>query len=84
LKALETDVKNQKQEIKNRLCAMLGDNEIGLVGEGEDTRKVSWKTIPGKVTVDSEKLRQKNRKSSRSTVNREPQPDGSQHKQGGK
>ena len=58
LKALETDVKSQKQEIQNRLCAMLGDNEIGLVGEGEDTRKVSWKTIPGRVTIDSKKLRE--------------------------
>jgi predicted phage-related endonuclease len=58
LKALEGDVKAQKQEIQNRLCSMLGDNEIGLVRDGENARKVSWKTIPGRVTIDSKKLRE--------------------------
>lgn len=57
LKELEADVKNQKQEIQNKLCAMLGDSETGLAGEGEDTRKISWKTVAGRVTIDSKRLK---------------------------
>ena len=58
LKALEADVKAQKQEVQNLICALLGDNEIGLVGEGENVRKVSWKTVAGRVTIDTKKLKE--------------------------
>ena len=58
LKALEQDVKAQKQEIQNKVCALLGDAEIGYVGEGDNIRKVTWKTIPGRVTIDSKKLKE--------------------------
>lgn len=58
LKALEGDIKTQKQEVQNRICALLGDNEIGWVGEGENARKVTWKTVAGRVTIDSKKLKE--------------------------
>ena len=49
----EKAVKKAIQEQKNKLCAMLGDNEVGFVGE----RKVTWKMQNGRVTVDSKKLK---------------------------
>ena len=58
LKALEGDIKTQKQEVQNRICALLGDNEIGWVGEGENARKVTWKTVAGRVTIDTKKLKE--------------------------
>ena len=57
LKALKADIDSQTQDIKNKLCAMLGDNEIGIIGEGDNERKVTWKTVNGKVTIDSKKLK---------------------------
>lgn len=57
LKALKAEIETESKEIQNKLCAMLGDNEIGFVGEGEDARKVSWKTVAGRTTIDSKKLK---------------------------
>lgn len=57
LKELEDDVKTQQQDIKNRICAMLGDNEVGMVGDGDAARKVTWKTVAGRVTIDSKRLK---------------------------
>lgn len=57
LKELETSIKAEKQELQNKLCAMLEDNELGIVGEGDTARKVSWKSYPGKITIDSKALK---------------------------
>ena len=57
LKALKADVEAQSKEIQNKLCAMLGDNEIGVIGEGDNERKVTWKTVSGRTTIDSKKLK---------------------------
>lgn len=53
LKALEADLKGKKQEVQNKLCALLGDNEVGIIGD----RKVSWKTTAGRTTIDSKALK---------------------------
>ena len=57
LKKLKAGLDAEAAEIQNQLCAMLGDAEIGLLGEGEQARKVSWKSYPGRVTIDSKKLK---------------------------
>jgi putative phage-type endonuclease len=57
LKALKADIDSQTKDIQNKLCAMLGDNEIGIIGEGDNERKVTWKTVNGRVTIDSKKLK---------------------------
>ena len=57
LKALKSDIDSQTKDIQNKLCAMLGDNEIGIIGEGDNERKVTWKTVNGRVTIDSKKLK---------------------------
>ena len=57
LKALKSDIDTQTKDIQNKLCAMLGDNEIGIIGEGDNERKVTWKTVNGRVTIDSKKLK---------------------------
>ena len=57
LKALKADIDSQTKEIQNKLCAMLGDNEIGVIGEGDNERKISWKTVSGRTTIDSKKLK---------------------------
>jgi putative phage-type endonuclease len=57
LKELEADIKAQKQDIQNHICELLGNNEIGLVGEGENARKVTWKTVAGRTTIDAKKLK---------------------------
>ncbi|WP_026765588.1 YqaJ viral recombinase family protein [Selenomonas ruminantium] len=57
LKALKSDIDFQTKDIQNKLCAMLGDNEIGIIGEGDNERKVTWKTVNGRVTIDSKKLK---------------------------
>ena len=57
LKALKADIDSQTKDIQNKLCAMLGDNEIGIIGEGDNARKVTWKTVNGRVTIDSKKLK---------------------------
>ncbi|MCI1750899.1 MAG: YqaJ viral recombinase family protein [Megasphaera cerevisiae] len=48
-KTVETSLK----EAENKLCLLLGDNEIGYAGE----RKVTWKLQNGRVTLDSKKLK---------------------------
>lgn len=57
LRALRREAEREAAEIQNKLCAMMGDNEIGLIGDGEDARRVSWKSIPGRVTVDGKRLK---------------------------
>ena len=57
LKELEADVKTQKQDIQNRICAMLGDNEVGIARDADGERKVTWKTVAGRVTIDSKRLK---------------------------
>jgi predicted phage-related endonuclease len=57
LKELKSGIEAESKEIQNRLCAMLGDNETGLAGEGEEERKVTWKTVAGRTTIDSKRLK---------------------------
>ena len=57
LKGLRADIDTEAKEIQNKLCAMLGDNEVGIVGEGDTARKVSWKTTAGRVSIDTKRLK---------------------------
>jgi putative phage-type endonuclease len=57
LKDFEKSIKAQKREIQNKLCAMLGDYEVGIVCEGDDTREVKWATVAGRKTLDSKRLK---------------------------
>jgi putative phage-type endonuclease len=57
LKELKSGIEAEAKEIQNKLCAMLGDNETGLAGEGEEERKVTWKTVAGRTTIDSKRLK---------------------------
>lgn len=45
-------IKEQQDEGKNQLKLMLGENEIGVIGD----RKVTWKTQKGRTSIDSKKL----------------------------
>ena len=45
-------IKEQQEQDKNQLKLMLGDNEVGIVGD----RKVTWKTQKGRTSIDSKKL----------------------------
>ena len=45
-------IKEQQEQAKNQLKLMLGDNEIGVIGD----RKVTWKTQKGRASIDSKKL----------------------------
>lgn len=49
----EKDIKAKIQEQKNKLMLMLGDNEVGYVGD----RKITYKTTKGRVTIDSKRLK---------------------------
>lgn len=53
LQTLTKELTNEIEENKNKLRLMLGNNEIGLVGD----RKVTWKTQAGRTTIDSKKLK---------------------------
>lgn len=53
LKAAEAEAKRNRQEVENRLCGLLGDHEAGLIGD----RRITWKTHPGRVTLDGKKLK---------------------------
>lgn len=57
LKETKTSIDTQLKEVQNKLCAMLGDNEIGLAGTGDDARRVCWKTVAGRTTIDSKRLK---------------------------
>lgn len=52
-KAEKKNLDANLKESENKLCLLLGDNEIGYAGE----RKVTWKVQNGRVTVDSKKLK---------------------------
>ena len=52
-KEREKEVKASIEEYKNRISLLLGNNEIGYVGD----RKVTWKLQNGRVTLDSKKLK---------------------------
>lgn len=54
LERVETDIKAQIDERKNRLCAMLGENEIGEIG----LWRVTWKPTKPRVTIDSKRLKE--------------------------
>ena len=53
LKETKKDIEEQIKKAQNEICVMLGDCEVGYVGE----RKVTWKAQAGRVTVDSKKLK---------------------------
>ena len=53
LKQAEKDTKEQRQKVENEICAMLGDNESGYIGE----RLVTWKSHAGRVTLDTKQLK---------------------------
>ncbi len=57
VKKLKAGLDEEAQEIQNRLCVMLGNAEMGILGEGETARKICWKSYPGRVTIDSKKLK---------------------------
>ena len=57
LKELKEGLELEARGLQNQLCVMLGDAEVGIIGEGETSRKVSWKSYPGKVTIDSKALK---------------------------
>lgn len=57
LKESEKSIKGQIAEIQNKFCSMLGDYEIGTVGDDEDARTVKWQTVAGRVTVDTKRLK---------------------------
>lgn len=46
-------VENNLKETENKLCLLLGDNEIAYAGE----RKITWKFQNGRITVDSKRLK---------------------------
>jgi putative phage-type endonuclease len=46
-------VESTLKETENKLCLLLGDNEIGYAGD----RKITWKVQNGRITVDSKKLK---------------------------
>ena len=54
---MKEEIETEANDIRNKLCAMLGNNEIGIIGEGENERRVTWKTVKGRVTIDSKKLK---------------------------
>lgn len=45
--------KEALERAKNALKDVLGNNEVGILGD----RKITWKTQNGKVTIDSKKLK---------------------------
>lgn len=53
LKETIGQLEEQKKLSENELKAMLGDAEVGVIGED----KVSWKTQNGRITVDSKRLK---------------------------
>lgn len=53
LKETEKNVKEGIKKAQNELCEMLGNCEIGYIGE----RKITWKTQAGRTTIDSKKLK---------------------------
>lgn len=53
LKETIVQLEYQKKLSENELKVMLGDAEVGVIGED----KVSWKTQVGRVTVDSKRLK---------------------------
>lgn len=50
-------LKSEMQEAQNKLCALLGDHEIGWIGQGDNARKVSWKCAAGRTTIDAKRLK---------------------------
>lgn len=57
LKELKAGIDEEQKAIQNQLCEMLGDAETGLFGEGDTARKVTWKSYPGRATIDSKRLK---------------------------
>ena len=47
------EAKAAAEEQKNKLCAMLGDYEIGFIGD----KKITWKRYDGRITVNAKKLK---------------------------
>ena len=45
------EAKAAAEEQKNKLCAMLGDYEIGFIGD----KKITWKRYDGRITVNAKK-----------------------------
>ena len=58
LKAMKADIETQVKDVQNKLCAMLGDNEIGIICEGEENERIiTWKTVSGRTTIDTKRLK---------------------------
>lgn len=47
------EVENNLNETKNKLCLLLGNNEVGYAGD----RKVTWKVQNGRTSVDSKRMK---------------------------
>lgn len=46
-------VENNLKETENKLCLLMGNNEIAYAGE----RKITWKFQKGRTSVDKDKLK---------------------------
>ena len=57
LKESEKSIKDQIAEIQNKFCSMLGDYEVGTVGDDENARTVKWQTVAGRITLDTKRLK---------------------------
>ena len=53
LKTAEKDLQRLITEKENSLREILGNNEVGIIGD----RKITWKTQAGRTTIDSKKLK---------------------------
>lgn len=53
----EKGIKATLDEKKNVLRSLLGDFEVGYAGQGDNVRKVTWKTQEGRTTIDSKRLK---------------------------
>jgi predicted phage-related endonuclease len=57
LKELKAGLDEEQRAIQNQLCEMLGNAETGILGEGDTARKVTWKSYPGRATIDGKALK---------------------------
>lgn len=53
IKESKAIIDSDMKKCQNELCAMLGDNEVGLAGE----HKVIWQSQKGRTTIDSKRLK---------------------------
>ncbi len=47
------ELKDKQDEMQHKICALMGDYEVAMIGD----KKVSWKTSKGRTTIDSKRLK---------------------------